>query len=205
VNRSQIGLLTMALLAFSLLVFGFLGAATLVLALAIAGLSVLYSAPVFYMKGLPVFGSVLHLVGGCLHFLLGYATFATIDGRGVAISCFFGLVFTAGHLTHEARDCDGDLVNGSRTNAVAYGKTQSFFGGFALFTAAYALLATLAILGTVPQVLVLSAALYPLHVLASLRALRAGLSFESLRQLRKCYRVLYAIIGVMMILTVTLA
>jgi hypothetical protein len=38
-----------------------------------------------------------------------------------------------------------------------------------------------------------------------LRAMRAGLSFESLSHLQRCYRALYAVIGVMMVVTVRLA
>ncbi|SEC19580.1 4-hydroxybenzoate polyprenyltransferase [Rhizobiales bacterium GAS188] len=204
VSRTEVGYLAISLLALGLLIFGLVGATTLVLALAIASLSALYSAPAFHMKGAPLFSSALHFVGGALHFLLGYTTFAAIDARGLAVSCFFALVFTAGHFMHEVRDREGDMLNGIRTNAVAFGKTQSFVAGLALFTAAYALLVALAAFGFVPFVLVLAAALYPLHLFASLRALRAGLTFESLGQLRRCYRVLYAIIGIVMIVTLRL-
>ena len=205
VSRSEIGFVAAALLALSLLLFALVGKATVVLALAIASLSALYSAPLFHMKGLPLFNSLLHFVGGILHFLLGYAAFAAIDARGVAIGCFFALVFTAGHLTHEARDCEGDLLSGVRTNAVAFGRTRGFFAGLALFTAAYALLVALAAYGAVPRVLILAAVLYPVHLFASLRAMRAGLNFESLSQLQRCYRALYAVIGVMMLVTERLA
>jgi 4-hydroxybenzoate polyprenyltransferase len=199
VSRSEIGFIAAALLVVSLLLFALVGKAAVVIALAIASLSALYSAPLFHMKGLPLFNSLLHFVGGILHFLLGYAAFAAIDARGVAIGCFFALVFTAGHLTHEARDCEGDLLSG------VFGRTRSFFAGLALFTAAYALLVALAAYGAVPRVLIVAAVLYPVHLFASLRALRAGLNFESLSQLQRCYRVLYAVIGVMMLITVRLA
>ncbi len=202
VRRTEIGYLAIALLILSLVLFGLLGVPSLVLALAIAGLSALYSAPVFNMKGFPLFNSVLHFIGGSLHFLLGYATFAAIDERGLAISSFFGLVFTAGHLTHEARDREGDLLNNMRTNAVVFGKTRSFVTSLALFTVAYGLLVALAVFGTVPRILVLTAALYPLHLYASLRALRAGLTFESLCQLQSCYRLLFAVIGISMVVAV---
>jgi 4-hydroxybenzoate polyprenyltransferase len=205
IGRAEFGLLAIALLVSSLLLFALLGKAPLVLALAIAGLSALYSAPGFHMKGVPLFNSLLHLVGGAVHFLLGYATFAPVDARGVAIGCFFGLVFAAGHLTHEARDCEGDELNVIRTNAVAFGRIQSCLAGLALFTAAYALLVALAAYGAVPRVLMLAAVLYPVHLVASLRALRAGLSFESLSRLQWCYRALYAVIGVMMVVAVRLA
>lgn len=205
VSRTEVGYLTIALLVSSLLLLGFLGPTPLVIALAIACLSALYSVPVFHVKGLPICNSGVHLAGGALHFLLGYTTFAAVVGaRSVAISGFFALTFTAGHLTHEARDCEGDLLNGVRTNAVAFGKTRSFVVGLVLFSGAYALLVALAACGAVPRILVLTAVLYPVHLLASWRAMRAGLSPDSLRRLQKCYRLLYAVIGVMIVVTVWL-
>lgn len=197
-SRIEVGILAVVLLGLSLLVFWILGPVTFLLALAIAGLSVLYSAPAFHMKGLPLLSSGLHLVGGPLHFLLGYGTFRPIDARGIAISCFFGLVFAAGHLMHEVRGRDGDQFNGIRTNAVAFGKRRSFVAGVALFTAADALLVSLAAFDVVPRVLVLAAVLYPLHLGASVRAWRAGLDHRSLCRLQRCYRLLYAIIGIAM-------
>lgn len=202
-SRAGLGWLAVALLVPGLLLFGLLGATPFALAAAIAGLSALYSAPVFHGKGRPVLGSMLHLAGGTLHFLLGYATFAAIDGRGIAIGTFFALVFTAGHLTHEVRDREGDLLNGIRTNAVAFGAKPSFLAGFTLFTAAYALLVVLALSGAVPRMLALAAALYPVHLWASRRALRAGLTFDSLTRLQRCYRLLFAIIGVMMVVAIS--
>jgi hypothetical protein len=80
-----------------------------------------------------------------------------------------------------------------------------FSRAWPLFTAAYALLVALAAYGAVPRVLIVAAVLYPVHLFASLRALRAGLTFESLSQLQRCYRALYAVIGVMMLITVRLA
>lgn len=199
VTRSEIGYLAVALLAVSLALLGSLGPVPLCLALAIAGLSSLYSLPVFNMKGVPVAGTLLHLVGGVLHFLLGYATFAAIDGVGFAVGSFFGLVFAAGHLMQETRDFDGDRLNRIRTNAVAFGKAQAFLAGLVLFTAAYALLLALALHGSVPRVLVLAALLYPLHLLASLKTLQAGLTFTSLQRLQKQYWLIYAVIGVMLV------
>ena len=201
VSRTELGYFAAALLVFALLVLWRVGATTFAVGVLIAIASALYSAPVFHMKGFPILGSALHLVGGVLHFLLGYTAFSAVDGRGVVIGCFFALVFTAGHLTHEARGYEGDSLNGIRTNAVAFGKKQSFIAGLILFTAAYALLAVLAALGIVPRALLLAALLYPLHLWMSLRALRAGLTLESLCRLQRWYRLLFAVIGVAMLLT----
>jgi 4-hydroxybenzoate polyprenyltransferase len=202
IGRTEIGYLWMALLALSLLVLSPFGMRTLGIALAIAGLSALYSAPAFHMKGVPLLSSALHLAGGILHFLLGYSLFSPIDGRGLEIACFFALTFVAGHLTHETRDREGDLLNGIRTNAVTFGRARSFAAGLTLFTIADVLLVVLAARGAVPRALVLIAALYPLHLYWSLQALRAGLTFESIRRLQVRYRALYAIIGLLMVVMV---
>lgn len=202
IGHTGIRYLWMALLALSLLLLSLVGSRTLILGLAIAGLSALYSAPVFHMKGVPLLNSALHLAGGLLHFLLGYSLFRPVDGRSLEIGCFFALTFAAGHLTHEARDCDADLLNGIRTNAVRFGKAGSFAAGIGLFTVADILLVVLAARGTVPHALVVIAALYVVHLYWSLRTLRAGLNFESIRRLQIRYRALYAIIGLMMAVTV---
>ena len=201
VGRSELAYLWMALLALSLLLLSPFGPTTLIIALAIAGLSALYSAPVPHMKGTPLLGSALHVIGGLLHFLLGYSLFAAVDARGLEIGCYFGLTFAAGHLTHEARDHDVDLPNGIRTNAVTFGRTRTFVAGLALFTLAYALLALLAAHGTVPRALILVAPLYILHLRWSLQTLRAGLTFDSIRRLQVRYRMLYAAIGLVMVAT----
>jgi 4-hydroxybenzoate polyprenyltransferase len=202
VSGRSIGHLSIALLILSMLLMSSLGVVPLVIALMIAGLSALYSAPAAHLKGVPVLSSVLHLAGGVLHFLLGYSVFTAVDGRGLMIGCFFALIFAAGHLTHETRDSESDLLNRIRTNAVTFGKARSFTIGLALFTIADLLLVVLAARRTVPRPLIIVAALYPLHLYWSLQALRAGLTFESIRSLQIRYRALYAAIGLMTVVTV---
>jgi 4-hydroxybenzoate polyprenyltransferase len=198
IRRAAVGWLWMALLALSLLLLSPFGLRTVGIALAIAGLSALYSAPASHVKGVPLLNSALHFIGGVLHFLLGYSLFSAIDVRGLEIGSFFALVFVAGHLTHEARDRESDLRNGIRTNAVTFGTARSFAAGLVLFTCADVLLVVLAFHGVVPRALLLVAALYPMHLYWSLRALRAGLTFESIRRLQVRYRALYAVLGLIM-------
>ena len=205
IDRTEICYLWMALLALSLLLLIPFGFRTLVIVLAIAGVSALYSAPAIHVKGIPLLSSALHLIGGILHFLLGYSLFSAVDARGLKIGCFFALIFAAGHLTHEARDRDGDMLNGIKTNAVTFGKEWSFTAGLAFFTIAIGLLILLAVDRTVPRPLVLVAAFYPLHLYWSLQTLHAGLNFDNIWRLQVRYRVLFAIIGVIMALTVLLA
>lgn len=190
------------LLALSLILLSPFGSAPLALAIALAILSALYSAPSMPLKGVPLANSLLHLLGGLLHFLLGYSLFHAVDRRGLEIGGFFALTFAAGHLTHEARDWGSDRLNGIRTNAVRFGPVRSFRAGFILFTAADILLVTLAIRGVVPHVLVIVSALYPIHLWWTLRTAAAGLTFENIRRLQVRYRALYATIGVIMIVAV---
>lgn len=193
------------LLVLSLALFVFLPLRTRLLAVAIAVLGVLYSHPAVNAKGIPVVSSSPHLVGGLLHFLLGYSLFGGIDRRGILIALFFALTFTAGHLNQEVRDHDGDRVNRLRTNAVAFGKVPAFLAGLLIFTLAYGDLLLLAGLGIVPAVLgLLPLALYPIHVWWSLRTLRGGLTFEDVSRLQSRYRMLYGIIGLGMIASLVL-
>jgi 4-hydroxybenzoate polyprenyltransferase len=200
IRRHRVAVLSLGLLAGSLLLLALLPLQTLLLGIAIAALGALYSLPAFDAKGVPVVSSLPHLVGGALHFLLGYSVFGAIDHRATLIALFFALTFTAGHLNQEVRDYDGDRLNGIRTNAVAFGKTSAFVAGFVLFTVAYADLFFLAYRGIVPAALaVLPSVLYPVHVFWSVTTLRGGLSFASVSRFQNRYRVLYAVIGMTML------
>jgi 4-hydroxybenzoate polyprenyltransferase len=204
IGRTEIAYLCLGLLAVSLLLLSRFGSQTVVIASMIAALSALYSAPPSQLKGVPLMSSALHLAGGMLHFLLGYSVFHAVDVRSLVIGGFFALVFSGGHLTHEVRDLEGDRRSGIGTNAARFGKARSFVAGLVLFMMADLLLVVLAIRGAVPPLLVIVAALYPLHLYWSLRAFRAGLTFESVRRLQLRYRLLYAIVGVLMAATVLL-
>ncbi len=199
VGRREMGALTAGLLAASLVLFSRLGSATLAIALCIAALSALYSLPPFAWKGRPLLSSAAHVAGGALHFLLGYSLGSALDRRGLLVAAFFAATFTAGHLTQELRDYDGDVRNGVRTNAVSFGKRLTFAASLALFTLSQALLVFLALEGAVPRAVILLAALYPLHLRWSTQALANGLSYASIRRLQVRYRALYGVIGIALI------
>ena len=201
VSRAQLGGLCGGFLLASLVLFAGLPARTFALAVAIAALGWVYSHPLLLAKGVPLVSSGPHLIGGTLHFLLGYSVFTAIDGRGVLIALFFALTFTAGHLNQEVRDYDGDRRNGIRTNAVRFGTTQTFVAGLIVFTVAYGQLVFLARAGLVPPAQGFLAALYPIHLFWSIRTLRAGLTFDTVSRFQRQYRALYAVIGVFMLLT----
>jgi len=191
---------SLGLLVSSLLLFGILPRRTLLIAVAIAALGVVYSHPALSAKGLPILSSGPHLLGGTLHFLLGYSLFEPIDRRGLLIALFFGLTFTAGHLNQEVRDYGGDHHNGLRTNAVTFGKTAAFLAGAAIFTLAYADLVLLASFRVVPRFLgIPPLLLYPAHLFWTVKTFRDGLSFETVSRFQARYRALFALIGLSMV------
>jgi 4-hydroxybenzoate polyprenyltransferase len=190
VGRTEMGALTVGLLAVSLVLLGQLGPAALVIGVGIAVLSALYSLPPFAWKSRPLFNSAAHLAGGTLHFLLGYSLGSGVDRRGFAIAAFFAVTFTAGHLMQELRDYDGDVKNGIRTNAVVFGRRRTFAASVALFTLSHALLLVLALSGMIPRVLALLAVLYPVHLHWARQALTDGLTYAGVCRLQSRYRLL---------------
>jgi 4-hydroxybenzoate polyprenyltransferase len=205
IGSRAVGTLCILLLMLSLLLLAPFGPMPVILALTVAILSALYSAPGFAMKGVPLASSALHLFGGLAHFLLGYSLFHKPDARGLGIGSFFALTFAAGHLTHEARDCAIDTLNGIRTNAVKFGAGRNFVAGFSLFTVANILLVALAITGVVPHIVMFVACLYPLHLWWVWETWKAGLGYENIWRLQQRYRTLYASIGLGMALATRLS
>ena len=199
VSRNEIVGLMIVLLVLSLFLFSQLGVTPFCLAIAIAVASALYSLPQLHWKSKPILSSMLHLVGGAFHFLLGYSVASVIDRRVVAIAIFFALTFAAGHLIQELRDYQSDAHSDIRTNAVAFGPRRTFVTSLVLFTLAQALLCYLALRGTLPRSLATLIVLFPFQLYWSLMTLSDGLSYESICRLQARYRGIYAIIGLVML------
>jgi len=201
IDSRQVAGLSVALLVAATFALAMIGVSAVLLGAAIAALSLLYSCSPLFGKGTPIVASLIHLVGGTLHFLLGYTVFHSVDARGVAIGIFFGLIFAGGHLNQEVRDHDGDSRNEIRTNAVVFGCRRTFVASLLVFTTAYVVLAWLALLEFVPRPLLWCLLLWPWHFAWSVQAFRHGLGFEAARWMQRRYRVLFAILGLAMLLT----
>jgi 4-hydroxybenzoate polyprenyltransferase len=199
ISKLQVSYVATAPLILANVAFAAVGGPALPLGAAIAILSLLYSCSPGFGKGTPIMSSINHLLGGALHFLMGYTLSRPFDLNGLLIGLFFGLVFAGGHLNQEVRDYEGDLLNGIRTNAVVFGRRRTFLVSLFIFTAAYGLLASLAALGILPRFLLWSAVLWPLHVVWSLQALNRGLGFETATWMQRRYRLLFAFIGLAML------
>lgn len=203
IRPQQLLLLSLSTLVASLLLFLFLSPRLFFLAAAIAALGIFYSHPLLSAKSMPIVSTLLHLVGGLLHFLLGYALFSAIDLRGILIGLFFGLTFAAGHPVQEARDLVEDRHVGAKTNAVVFGQLPSFVASLILFTAQYLYLFWLAWSGLVPRFLTaFPIILYPVQIWWAVLALRSGLTSENITRFQNRYRILYAIIGLAMLLSI---
>lgn len=199
ISSRQVARFAVALLIIANVAFATVGRPAMLLGAAIAALSLLYSWSPNFGKSMPIVASINHLLGGALHFLLGYTSFHALDKRGLVISLFFGLVFAAGHLNQEVRDHEGDHFNGIRTSAVVFGCRRTFIASLVFFTAAYGLLVGLAAFGILPRLLLSSVVGWLLQVAWSLRALRRGLGFETAVWMQRRYRLLFAFIGLMML------
>lgn len=195
IRKREVAHVLIVLLIFASFCFALLSGIIMLIGAAIAILGFLYSDSLIFGKRAPIVGSINHLLGGSLHFLLGYTLSHALDINGLAISLFFGLVFAGGHLNHEVRDYEGDLQNGIRTSAVVFGCRRTFLASMCIFTAAYAILVGLAALGILPKLLFLSPILWLLHVTWFIRMLPHKLGFETAIWIQRRYRLLFALIG----------
>ena len=199
ISRREVANVAIALLIFANVAFAVVGGLTMLIGATIAALSFLYSCSANFGKSTPIMGSINHLLGGSLHFLLGYTLVHPLDTNGLVISLFFGLVFAGGHLNQEVRDYDGDFLNKIRTTAVVFGRQRTFLVSLGTFTAAYAIVAGLAALGVLPKLLLWSPIVWLFHVAWSVRALQNGLGFETALWMQRRYRLLFALIGIAML------
>jgi 4-hydroxybenzoate polyprenyltransferase len=195
IGRRDIAILAGLLLLVAMVALALVGPRALLFGGGVAIMSFVYSGSSRFGKAMPVAASLNHVIGGALHFLLGYSFDRSVDARGIAIGLFFGLVFAAGHLNQEIRDHAADGPSGIRTSAVAFGCHRTFLASFALFTAAYALILGLAALGLLPQLLLLSVVLWVVQAVWSRQALRRGLGYDTAIWLQRRYRLLFALIG----------
>jgi 4-hydroxybenzoate polyprenyltransferase len=188
--------LSLLFLAVALGLFVLLPYRTLLLALMVAVLGVLYSYPGIGLKRLPLASAAVHLAGGAFHFLLGFSALSPVGPRAIVISGFFALVFAGGHSTQEVQDWSSDRKNGTRTAAVTFGPRRVFGASAALFGLAYLYLFVLGVSGWVPlRLAVIVIPLLPLQAIWFLRTYRSGLAYRQVNALRERYRLLFAAVG----------
>lgn len=200
IGRGHFARVALVLLLLAGLALAAVGTSAVLFGAGIAALSPLYSFSRLG-KSAPIAASVEHLLGGSLLFLLGYSVGCAVDARGIVLSLVFGLVFAAGHLNQEVRDYDSDRINRIGTVAVRFGCRRAFVASFCLFTTAYLLIIGLAATSVLPKILLASGILWLLQARWTLQAMRRGLGYASAVWLQSRYRLLFAVIGITMLLS----
>lgn len=193
--------LSLVLLFLSFLFFGFISLKTLIIATLLFSASVFYSHPFFFLKGKPFFSSIIHLIGGILQFLLGYAVFKNIDFPGILIGIYFGIIHTSIHLNSEIIDYNTDLMAQINTNTIKFGKEKVFFISFLLFLGAVVYFCLLAYRGLIPLMLLFIVAVcYSAYLYSVFKILRRGINSKNAEDLVKVYRKICAFIGICMMI-----
>jgi len=155
-------------------------------------ISVLYSHPDWHLKEHLVLSKLLHLAGGTIQFLLGYAVFSNNLAPGIAIGLFFGCIIMAGHFIHECGDFEEDLAHGIKTWATTNGVGKTAVFGMLTFVLAHIYLIALAVLQTLSWVDVAIFTPIVLLHLATLIILRGRYDSTSLlKRYRMQYRLSY--------------
>jgi 4-hydroxybenzoate polyprenyltransferase len=198
--KQMLGLAT-ALAAGGAVVFATLSRLHVMAALGAVVLGLAYSVPAGAVRGksIPVLSSFLHFGGTLLAFLLGALTFAPADWRGFLVGLHPAILISAGHLVHEVEDYEQDRLSGCRTHAVRFGRKAVFVLAAFLFGVSFLLLYWLAGAGLLPGVLQYSPILFLAYAAIAVRAYRAGLTRDSVRQMREQYRILFAVVVLAML------
>jgi len=159
-----------------------------------------YSFPKKGFKYRPVLGTLIHFIGQLIHFLMGYAVLAQVDGKSAAASVYFALLFSAGHINHELIDHDADEKSGIKTGAVCFGVSAWEKVSFALFTLAAVYISVLPALDKK-----LLPACFPfmiagfIHIIFKICTFKKAPAQAKFLEERHFYRILYFAAGIVFI------
>ena len=173
-----------------------LNAASALYAVGVLLAGIMYSVPPFRFKERPVASSLVHLLGGVLHFMVGYSMGGGPLLRGVMLGFFFSGVFAAGHLVQELRDYEGDVATGIMTNACRFGRRPTSFASLALFVLMPLYAALLVCMGIAPRAFMVAMLSIPVLLFASRDLFRQSFGVNSVQRFRLVYRFTYVVLGV---------
>jgi len=207
ITKREMLALSALLAGVGVLILGLISRTHVLVALIIILLGLAYSFPVrgIQGKGLPVFSSGLHFVNTLLACLLGSLAFSPIDARALGVGSYLGLLITAGHLVQEVEDYAEDRLANVGTYAVRFGQKPVFIFACTLFGFSFLFLFGLAQAGLLPTEMRYAILVYPIFLVAAIRAYRAGLNPESVWRLRGQYRLLFAIVALSLLVSALVA
>ncbi|MFA6094100.1 MAG: UbiA family prenyltransferase [Elusimicrobiota bacterium] len=192
----RVGELSWSLLAAAALLAYASGPRVLAMAAFVAGLSFLYSHEKIFLKAVPFASSLVHFSAGTAYYLFGRLMKSPLDAAGLLIGVYFGLLYAAGHLNHEALDHEADLRAGLRTHAVLFGPERVLLAALVLIALSSLYLLSLCRGGWAPRPMLSVAAAAVLAYIGLFLSLRkGGLVPARLRDFRFAYRSLYAVVG----------
>ena len=127
---THFGLMITAALALSYLISSTLWPYLIIL----FGLGTIYSLPRIGLKNIPYLGTILHFLFLTTAFNASYDVFTIADETSLMFSFYFALLFSGGHLHHEAIDFESDVMANSHTSAAVKGLQRAALMSFGLFT-----------------------------------------------------------------------
>lgn len=80
-----------------------------------------YYLPPLRLKSTYLLGTLVHFTAGIFHFHTGYCSYADIGKSSIAVSIYFALLLSTGHIHHELIDYKSDKLSGNKTTAVRIG------------------------------------------------------------------------------------
>jgi len=196
-SNRQVLWLSLIVAALALAGFFLISARLFAVGAVLLAATMAYSHPRINFKGRPLINTMIHFIGGCFYFLLGWRAFGGELLPGLALGTFFGLVLSGGHYSNEIDDFDADFAAGIRTNAIAYGKRKVFRVGLLLFviSSVYLQIISLVIVepkGLMPGYFFIGSVLLVAWIIQSWRY-RSWKGGDPVNRFRSFYRIVYAL------------
>ncbi len=161
-------------------------------------LYILYSYPNIYAKSRPLFASLIHFFAAILFVLSPVYFYSVVDKTYIYISLYMSILFMAGHLNHETRDYEEDLLFGYKTIATMYGKKVSFVIGNVLFFFSYILAMFIFGRNIVPKAFLMGALF--VHFIVFISMLKYLNKYRYLKYYNAFYRILFSLLIVLLFL-----
>ncbi len=120
-KRSTYAGLTVAFVGTSLLIYGHLARALVILAGVVFLLWCFYSLPRVGLKHFPLTGTLVHVATQIVTFQMAALAINRVTTHSLLVSLNFAVLFAAGHIHHELLDYSADREVGDRTLAVTFG------------------------------------------------------------------------------------
>lgn len=125
--------LSIALAFLSLVGYAVLSPTVLCIAVLLQVVTLLYSHPRTNLKGMPFVSYGIHFLFPFASFLSGWILFSDLNGEGLGLAIYMGLLPSSGHFSHEVEHAQEDAAAGIKTHVSVLGQRGVFRLGLVLF------------------------------------------------------------------------